>query len=152
MNWDAMGAIAEILGATAVFASLIYLAIQIRGNTNQSAAQMFQSTASEQSRVADAITGDPENFKVWLKMHAGEAMSAAETARALFIISRVVQAFLAIQIGHEKGQIDKEFFGDAKAQIKEMLGTDNARPLASKYLARQHPNLMRYEIFESLLS
>ncbi len=30
MNWDAIGALGEILGASAVFASLIYLAIQIR--------------------------------------------------------------------------------------------------------------------------
>jgi hypothetical protein len=36
MNWDAIGAIGEILGATAVFASLIYLAIQIRTQNRES--------------------------------------------------------------------------------------------------------------------
>lgn len=30
MNWDAMGAIAELLGSLAVFATLIYLAVQVR--------------------------------------------------------------------------------------------------------------------------
>jgi hypothetical protein len=40
MNWDAIGAIGEILGAIAVFASLIYLAIQIRNSTKQFRAQM----------------------------------------------------------------------------------------------------------------
>ncbi len=30
MNWDAIGAIAELLGAVGVIASLIYLATQIR--------------------------------------------------------------------------------------------------------------------------
>lgn len=35
-------------GASAVFASLIYLAIQIRGSTNQASAQMFQSATAEQ--------------------------------------------------------------------------------------------------------
>ena len=33
MNWDAIGAIAELLGAFGVIASLIYLATQIRQNT-----------------------------------------------------------------------------------------------------------------------
>ena len=33
MNWEAIGAVGEILGAGAVFVSLIYLAIQIRQNT-----------------------------------------------------------------------------------------------------------------------
>jgi hypothetical protein len=30
MNWDAIGAIAELVGAAAVFISLLYLAVQIR--------------------------------------------------------------------------------------------------------------------------
>ena len=34
MNWDAIGAIGEIIGAAAVVVSLIYLAIQFRTNTN----------------------------------------------------------------------------------------------------------------------
>lgn len=33
MNWDAISTIAEIVGATGVIASLVYLAIQIRQNT-----------------------------------------------------------------------------------------------------------------------
>ena len=33
MNWETLAAIAEVLGATGVLASLIYLAVQIRQNT-----------------------------------------------------------------------------------------------------------------------
>jgi hypothetical protein len=33
MNWDAIAALAEVLGALAVLASLVYLATQIRQNT-----------------------------------------------------------------------------------------------------------------------
>ena len=43
MNWEAIGAVGEILGALAVFASLIYLARQIRQNT-----QMMKSTVRQQ--------------------------------------------------------------------------------------------------------
>ena len=35
MNWEAIGAIAELLGAFGVIASLIYLATQIRQNSRQ---------------------------------------------------------------------------------------------------------------------
>ncbi len=45
MNWDAIGAIAELLGATGVIASLIYLATQIR----QSREQMSQNTRALQA-------------------------------------------------------------------------------------------------------
>jgi hypothetical protein len=40
MNWDAIGAIAELLGAVGVIASLVYLATQIR----QSREQMGENT------------------------------------------------------------------------------------------------------------
>ncbi len=33
MNWDAIGAVGELVGAAAVIASLVYLAVQIRQNT-----------------------------------------------------------------------------------------------------------------------
>ena len=35
MNWDAIGAIGEIIGALAVFLTLVYLATQIRQNTTR---------------------------------------------------------------------------------------------------------------------
>jgi len=151
MNWEVIGAIAEILGAIAVFASLIYLAIQIRGSMNQASAQMFQSVASEQARVSDAITGDPENLSVWMKMHSGSELTDIEKVRMFLMISRVVQAYLVVQNGYDKGQISKDFFSDAKAQINEMLGSRYARVSVKKYLERQHPNLMRKEIFTGIL-
>ena len=50
MNWDALGAIAELLGAIAVFLTLAYLTVQVRQNSaalkqqNQfSAAQIMQA-------------------------------------------------------------------------------------------------------------
>ena len=35
MNWDAIGAVGETLGAVAVFVSLIYLASQIRAQNKE---------------------------------------------------------------------------------------------------------------------
>ena len=40
MNWDAVGAIGEIVGALAVVITLVYLAIQVRQNTRHLQAQM----------------------------------------------------------------------------------------------------------------
>ena len=34
MNWDAVGAIAELAGAIAVVATLIYLTVQVRQNSD----------------------------------------------------------------------------------------------------------------------
>ena len=43
MNWDAIGAGAEIMGALGVLVTLAYLAIQIRDNTRSLQAASLQS-------------------------------------------------------------------------------------------------------------
>lgn len=58
MNWDALGAIAELLGAIAVFATLAYLAIQIRHSNivtrEQAQYHMLQNQLSYFDRLAQS--------------------------------------------------------------------------------------------------
>lgn len=52
MNWDAIGAIAELLGATGVIGSLIYLSFQIRQNSldlKESAKRATQTSIYQQN-------------------------------------------------------------------------------------------------------
>ena len=46
MNWDAIGAIGELVGASAVVVTLVYLAIQIRENTRVAKSEAFRDIAS----------------------------------------------------------------------------------------------------------
>lgn len=55
MNWDAIGAIGEILGALAVFASLIYLALQIKQNTLSLRASAKHAATSRQLEYFDTL-------------------------------------------------------------------------------------------------
>jgi hypothetical protein len=45
VNWDAIGAVAELIGAAGVVASLAYLAVQIRSNTRSAQAATYQGLA-----------------------------------------------------------------------------------------------------------
>jgi len=45
MNWDAIGAIGEMIGAVAVVITLVYLAIQVRQDTKSVRASTYQSVA-----------------------------------------------------------------------------------------------------------
>lgn len=76
MDWEAIGAIGEILGAIAVIASLFYVAYQVRQNTEQNKLNTvsMESASGEAINIAlnDArlrLAGDTELVKVYLKGH-----------------------------------------------------------------------------------
>ena len=71
MNWDAIGAIAETLGAVGVIASLVYLAGQIRQNTAQmdraertARGDSYQSTLGMIQSTSEAVRVDGEASEI----------------------------------------------------------------------------------------
>jgi hypothetical protein len=72
VGWDALGAIAELIGAVAVVASLVYLARQIRQNSHfveQSAAatraQAAVVSAGHGAAAFRALASDAELTRIW---------------------------------------------------------------------------------------
>ncbi|MGB5326252.1 MAG: hypothetical protein WBN40_12620 [Pseudomonadales bacterium] len=51
MNWEAIGAVGEVLGAVGVILTLFYLAVQIRQNTAMMTAQTVQASVDATQRV-----------------------------------------------------------------------------------------------------
>jgi len=60
MNWNAVGAVAELLGAVAVVASLAYLAVQIRQNTRAVRGAMYDSMARTNMDWLGPLVSDPQ--------------------------------------------------------------------------------------------
>lgn len=65
MNWEAIGAVGEIVGALAVFLTLIYLAIQIRQNTKAVQASAIDSANSQVSNIRMHIFSDSEVANIY---------------------------------------------------------------------------------------
>ena len=76
MNWDAIGAIGEIIGAIAVVASLIYLSVQIRHNSRQ---------IEEQVRAlnADSLTAIENSFSKFRQSIINNSQMASLWRRGL---------------------------------------------------------------------
>lgn len=81
MNWDALGAIAELLGAIAVFLTLAYLTVQVKQNSkaleqqNQfSAAQIMQARTDTVMEFNSVILMEHKNL---------EALSALQNPKSL---------------------------------------------------------------------
>ena len=59
MNWDAIGALSEVVAAAAVVISIIYLAIQVRQNTESNKSLATQNLVNQNSDLVASYGGDP---------------------------------------------------------------------------------------------
>ena len=96
MNWDAIGAVAEALGALAVIISIIYLAAQVRQTRRQLEAQAEDNIASRSFEAFDPVyAGD--NAKVFRKgLQAPETLDEDEAFLFGLLMDRQRGAFANI--------------------------------------------------------
>ena len=63
MNWDAIGALAELLGAAAVLVTIVYLARQIKQNSDIARVEAFRDMQKQWSEMRER-TMQPENLSL----------------------------------------------------------------------------------------
>ncbi len=133
MNWAALGAIGETLGALGVIATLIYLAIQIRQNTRSmhegrrlALAQSYQMRADAlQDMLVHAATSNIGGIIVKLTnagypedLSALDQLDAEELGR--FRLWQIAQQshWDNMHYQYQQGYLDEEYYEDA---IKERV-------------------------------
>ena len=72
MDWEAIGAIGEVLGAFAVVATLLYLALQTRKNAQAIDATASRDAAYHLSEFHREVARDPELLRVAMKAFSDE--------------------------------------------------------------------------------
>jgi hypothetical protein len=65
LNWDAISAIAELLGSAAVVVSLAYLAVQIRRSSHDSERAIYFSIRSQVQEFRAMLAQDPEVSRIY---------------------------------------------------------------------------------------
>jgi hypothetical protein len=73
MNWEAIGAISEGLGAIGVLVTLGYVAMQIRQNTRAVEANTYHTAATAAAGFSSLIATSPELAEFYHKGVIGEA-------------------------------------------------------------------------------
>jgi hypothetical protein len=100
MGWDALGAIAEGIGAVAVVASLVYLARQIRQNSSlveqTAAATRAQAAVTSAGHGADSfrgLAGDAELTRIWFAGIAPAGALQEEEGRRfdLLLVAQLIE-------------------------------------------------------------
>lgn len=136
MNWDAVGAVAEVIGAVAVVVTLIYLAIQIRQNTNAVRLQTGHNI-SEEYRDIFAIISQNEGLADLIHRAAldHESISGADKARYYALNSNFVRAVENAFVQWNENALDHRHWSG----MKRMLSDYTRLPAFQEYWAnRKH--------------
>ncbi len=67
MNWEAVGAIGETVGAVGVIITLIYLATQLRQNTLALRVASIDSTTKVGNDIRTSLLSDPELTAIYTR-------------------------------------------------------------------------------------
>jgi len=116
MNWDAIGAIAELLGAIGVIASLVYLASQIRHSREQmsqntqalrtaSYQQLFQS---QEELISRGLIGPGLQQAVRLGMADFDQLSEEDAHHFTYWITPVLLGFENTHYQYRAGMLDED--------------------------------------------
>lgn len=107
MNWDAIGAIAEIVGAIAVVVTLYYLAMQVRESRLQ---DLAENTTVAVDRWLEVQTKalDSEEGVAFLRraLNNYQNLSPEEQGRFTSFMFELNAAYQAILVINEKGLLD----------------------------------------------
>ena len=121
MNWDAIGAIGEVLGAIAVIFTLIYLAVQIRQNSASTRAQIRQSLAEAQIEYMNLRATDPFLRTALEKMFMGIELDPDEQFGVVYHTNAGLRMFENYYAQHQFGTLDDEDWRAIREVVKMQL-------------------------------
>jgi hypothetical protein len=128
MNWDAVGAIAELVGALGVVVSLAYLAVQIRQSTAQSKlnttaiqASSFQQLLDHHSFFNLRLVDDPGLLEAFMSSDAPN-LDPLQRRRLKILMSTMFRSQYNAYSLFESGLISEEQWQLVKAGMSRMRG------------------------------
>ena len=122
MNWDAIGAIAEAVGAIAVVASLLYLAVQIRASTRASAVESKLQTTRLLTDVLDSVITAPQLNDLYQRGLADlESLSKEEYFQFSNMALKMFWFFSAAHFQYRMGTLDDSGWCEVTAAMHYWL-------------------------------
>ncbi len=148
MNWEAIGAIGDLVGGIAVVLSLIYVGYQIRQSSRQIElssrhieASTYLETGDEFSRWLTLIAADELLADLYRRGLAGEELSQTESLRFHFLLDSLFVAYENNYHQVQIGSVQRDSVEINAENLKRILGS----PGGSRWWKRQAPRTLTPE-------
>jgi hypothetical protein len=111
VNWDAIGAVAEAVGAAGVLVTLLYLALQIRQNTKVVGTSNYAQFAMRSDEFARQLAENADLNEIYLRgIEDFEGLTDEEQMRFHMAVSSLVQSYQMMFQLHRRGVLDPELY------------------------------------------
>jgi hypothetical protein len=127
MNWDAIGAIAELLGAVGVIASLIYLAGQIRQNTRATRGATYQGLVGI-FQEGDKVAYDAEVWELFRTgMQDSSQLNEADWHRFNWLLGARIMTFDNAMYQFQSGMLSPDRWQVMLGSLRFTFSSPGAR-------------------------
>jgi len=128
INWEAVGAIANLFAAIGVIATLIYLSIQIRQNTKAVRSSSIQNLVQSFSTTAQAAVENEYIVPLLLKANAGPGgLTEEERGRLHFWFIMTFRRFESVYFQRDLGIVDAEVIDGFERSHIAILASKSAQ-------------------------
>ena len=113
MNWDAVGAIGEVVGALGVICTLAYLAVQIRQNTESVKTSTVQAMLEASASFSDLCASHEELGRIFITgIKSRSSLSKEEKVRFHYLMTSYIRRIEAFYLqGKGRYLLDEDWQG-----------------------------------------
>jgi len=121
MNWEAAGAIAEIIGTFGVVISLVYLGVQIRGQTVETRLASGAEMASQLSQVYAEMSSNRSVAELWLNgLREFISLDDPEKVQFSALLNRFMRGIETAFNQHQQGRFDDQLWSGINEGLKDI--------------------------------
>jgi hypothetical protein len=122
MNWEAIGALSELVGATAVVVTIGYLAVQVRQQTHSVRSASYQASTDALNQINMAIATDAELLRVVSSKPVSlDALSTEDRYRYSYILLSLFRVRETIFYQRNEGTTAQQSWIREEVTLKQNL-------------------------------
>lgn len=146
MNWDAIGAVGEILGAIAVFVTLLYLSVQIRQNTRAVQANGMDSLVSSVNDIRRSLFENKELSELYIKgSNEPASLDQSEQLRYRLVVHNMLMSEANLFAQSRLSGLGDEYWETQKPLIGRIVGSKGGHQFWQQSRA-EFPHAFRVEV------
>ena len=151
MNWDAVGAMGEVIGALAVIGTLIYLGRQVSHSVGLTRTSQKQGIMDAYASWNEMVISSPELLAFLKRMEDPEnEISGEESVLARHFIYRTYNIYSSAQAAFDSHLINAEEFAFFENNIVVQMQTYPGIQKRMDEILSNHPDAKKWQIFKSV--